>query len=285
METTTVSLDSRSLPGRSDPDLEVFAIGDVHGQADVLRAALSEIAAVPRLANTRRIVVFLGDLIDRGPDSITAVTLAMTAAAATGADQVVLLPGNHELMLLQVLDGHDQDLWLGNGGKAVMAEIDPTWTSVPWKDALSKLRDAVPEAWISSIIAAPSHLQLGDLIFVHAGLDPRQDRATFLDRSRPVDDLHWATIRHAFTTFEGGWDRDDDGNPVKGPTLVVHGHTPAIRTSLSDTSGELTKMDGIDGYRAICLDAGAAYRPQIGWARFWSERDRGVVQISATYAV
>ncbi|SEQ70925.1 serine/threonine protein phosphatase 1 [Loktanella sp. DSM 29012] len=66
-------------------------------------------------------IVFLGDLIDRGPDSIGAVHLAMQATTLNQADEVVLLPGNHELLLVQVLDGHDPDLWLINGGKTVMA--------------------------------------------------------------------------------------------------------------------------------------------------------------------
>ncbi|SEQ70904.1 hypothetical protein SAMN05428995_106142 [Loktanella sp. DSM 29012] len=50
-----------------------------------------------------------------------------------------------------------------------------------------------------------------------------------------MDDTHWATIRHEFTTWDGGWDIDAEGRPTKGPTVVVHGHTPAIRTSLSET--------------------------------------------------
>ena len=71
---------------------------------------------------------------------------------------------------------------------------------------------------------------------------------------------------------------------MRGPTVIVHGHTPAIRTSLSETHVELSQMDGIDGDRTICLDAGAASRPQIGWARFWVENDRSMVEISATFA-
>ncbi|SEQ87321.1 serine/threonine protein phosphatase 1, partial [Loktanella sp. DSM 29012] len=281
---TTASLPSRLLPGAVDPGVEIFAIGDVHGQAAVLAAILSEIADMPRQADTQRMIVFLGDLIDRGPDSIGAAHLAMQATTLTQADEVVLLPGNHELLLLEVLDGHDPDLWLINGGKTVMAEIDPAWTDRPWAETLDELRAAFPAEWFLSIDIAPSHLRVDSLIFVHAGLDPEQDRKTFLSRGREMDDTHWATIRHEFTTWESGWDVDAEGQPTKGPTVVVHGHTPAIRTSLSETKAELTQMDGIDGYRAICLDAGAAYRPQIGWARFWSDQTGGRVQISATFA-
>ena len=42
-------------------------------------------------------------------------------------------------------------------------------------------------------------------------------------------------------------------------------------------------MAGIDGYGTMCLDAGAAARPQRGWARFWAEGDRRMVEIKATF--
>lgn len=127
-------------------------------------------------------------------------------------------------------------------------------------------------------------MTIGDLLFVHAGIDPHADRAAFLARDKPLDDRHWATIRNEFLTWTDGWDQDEDGALTRGPTIVVHGQTPAIRTSLIETHAELPQMDGIDGYRTICLDAGAASRPQIGWARFWAEGDSCMVEIKATFA-
>ncbi|RYH00681.1 serine/threonine protein phosphatase [Salipiger sp. IMCC34102] len=279
----TVSLGARPLPGSPRPNREIFAIGDVHGQADVLRAVLTEIANTPVPPGTKRILIFLGDLIDRGPDSIGAVSTALKTQEAIGADRMVLLPGNHELFLLDVLKGEDPALWVSNGGRAVMEEVDPSWAELPWPVARDKLVAALPHAWIQSIKAAPSHVTMGDLLFVHAGLDPQADRETFLERHRPTDDLHWAWIRNEFLMWDKGWDRTADGEPVLGPTVVVHGHTPAIRTLLSKTQAELPLMDAVDTHRAICLDAGAASRPQIGWARFWTEGDRGVVDIKATF--
>lgn len=118
--------------------------------------------------------------------------------------------------------------------------------------------------------AVPSHLRIGDLIFVHAGLNPVQDDAKHLDRHRPIDDPHWAEICNRFLTWEGGWDVDPtSGAQWMGPTVLVHGHTPAIRTSLSETYAEMAQMVGVVEYRAICLDAEAASLPQVGWARFW----------------
>ncbi|WP_178352804.1 metallophosphoesterase [Loktanella atrilutea] len=284
MTTTTVSLGSRGLPGQIDLATEIFAIGDVHGQAAVLHGVLRGIGGQPKAPGTERILIFLGDLIDRGPDSIGTVSTALAAGPTIGADRVVMLPGNHELELVDVLDGGDPALWLQNGGRTVMDEVDIDWRSRPWDEELADLRTAFPADWIAGIRSAPSHLTIGDLIFVHAGIDPHANRATFLARDKPRDDLHWATIRNEFLTWTGGWDRDGDGAPMHGATVIVHGHTPAIRTSLHETQAELSQMDGIDGYSTICVDAGAASRPQIGWARFWVEDGRGMVEISATFA-
>ena len=283
MDMQTVTLGARPLPGELERDVELFAIGDVHGQADVLSAVLDQISAIPRIPGSRREIIFLGDLIDRGSDSLGAVALAMTSAKSASADRTVFLPGNHELMLHDVLEGGDPNLWLLNGGRTVMDEVDPDWRSLPWDAALRSLRTALPRRWIESIATAPSHLTAGDLLFVHAGVDPQADRVAFLDRHRPMGELHWATIRHAFLTWDEGWDRGDAGEAVRGPTVIVHGHTPAIRSSLWETRAELSQMDGIDGFRAICLDAGATSRPQIGWARFWREDRRSMVEISATH--
>ena len=82
---------------------QLFVIGDVHGQAQALAAALNTIAAIPRAGNRRRLV-FLGDIVDRGPHSLDAIKLTMSAADRVDADDVVLLPGNHELMLLDALE-------------------------------------------------------------------------------------------------------------------------------------------------------------------------------------
>lgn len=284
MTTSTVSLGIRDLLGQMDVGVEIFAIGDVHGQAAVLRAVLTEIGTIQKPAGVSRVLVFLGDLIDRGPDSIAAVKAAMAAGRIAGADRVVMLPGNHELDFLNVLDGNNTVLWFQNGGRTVMEEVDPDWRSRAWDEVLPDLVAAFPAGWVAGIRAAPSHLIIGDLLFVHAGIDPHADRAAFLARDRPLDDMHWSTIRNEFLTWTKGWDRDEHEGPTHGPTIVVHGHTPAIRTPLSDSVAELKQMDGIDDYRTICLDAGAASRPQIGWARFWAEGGCSMAEIKATFA-
>ena len=58
-----------ALPCGIGPDVDVFAVGDIHGRVDLLSALLDEAAREPRLRD-KRAVVFLGDLVDRGPDSL-----------------------------------------------------------------------------------------------------------------------------------------------------------------------------------------------------------------------
>ena len=170
---TTVSLGARHLPGQVGFRTEIFAIGDVHGQAAVLRGVLCEISSRPKAPGRERILVFLGDLIDRGPDSIGAVSVVLAAGPTIGADRVMMLPGNHELEMVDVLDGGDPALWLQNGGRTVMDEVDPDWRSRPWDEVLADLRTAFPSDWTAGIRSAPSHLTSGNLLFVHAGVDPR----------------------------------------------------------------------------------------------------------------
>src|SRR5271157_2897954 len=73
-----VSRETFVLPRAVAPDVEVFAVGDIHGRTDLLRALLDEAAREPKLRQ-RRAIVFLGDLVDRGPDSLGAIDLAIGA--------------------------------------------------------------------------------------------------------------------------------------------------------------------------------------------------------------
>ena len=118
------------LPRAVAPDVEVFAIGDIHGRADLLRALLDEAAREPRRRG-RRVLVFLGDLVDRGPDSLGAIDLAIAAGSEIGAQESIGLMGNHEMMMRLALDVSapwDVALdalanWLRNGGAATVRQF------------------------------------------------------------------------------------------------------------------------------------------------------------------
>jgi serine/threonine protein phosphatase 1 len=171
-----------------------YAVGDIHGSLGKMQAL---VAACREHAEGRAMqFVFLGDYIDRGPDS-AGVVRAMMALQNELQERVIALMGNHEAWLLAVLDGEAPERgWLFNGGAQ-------TLLSYGVRAASDLPRDHVE--WMRSL-----RLVYDDerRLFVHAGVNP----------GKPLDaqdehDLLW--IREPF--LSGGRDYG---------RLVVHGHTP-----------------------------------------------------------
>jgi len=125
-----VNRETYRLPRAVAPDLEIFAVGDIHGRTDLLHALLDEAAREPK-RRERRAIVFLGDLVDRGPDSLGAIDLAIGAGERIGADEQIALMGNHETMMRLAVDPKtpwDDALdalgaWLRNGGAASVRQF------------------------------------------------------------------------------------------------------------------------------------------------------------------
>jgi len=188
----------------------IYAIPDIHGQDALLDEALDRIA---RDGGPDAPVVFLGDLVDRGPDS-RAVIGRLMQGQAEGRPWTVLR-GNHDQMFLDFLDGgmvHSPRVasglgWLNSrlGGAATLASYDIT-TPEP-QAALAKARTLVPRAHRDWLAALPYWHEDGPRLFVHAGIRP----GIALDAQDP-DDLMW--IRAGFLDHTGPY-----------PWLVVHGHT------------------------------------------------------------
>lgn len=245
---------------------QVFAIGDIHGQADLLAATLEAIRLIPRSADLRRLV-FLGDVIDRGPASLRAIKLVEEAARLAGVEDVILLPGNHELMLLDALDAPQMYMtdWLDNGGDTLIQEADPGCTARKLPDLADIARSAVGETLLQRLRIGPTWHAEGDLLFVHAGVSPNEDIPTFLAKPRllALDDDHWAWIREPFLLWDKGW----QGH------VIIHGHTPAVRHPDS-LEAFCAGADHVSGRRRLCLDAGAAFQAQLGWAEFDGARYR-----------
>lgn len=272
----------RDLPGGIPTDLELFVVGDVHGQAELLAHALDAIRRTPKQA-AKRYLIFLGDLIDRGPASIEAVKIALQGRTCANADEIHILPGNHDLRLIDVLPNEENlKLWPRNGGKTVLAEIGLTGVEESWIEISKQLSDAFNQAYLDLMETGPTHLRFGDLLFVHAGIHPHIgfDEFLALGRKTITTEKHWATIRYPFLNWEGGWDRDDPDQVRRElrPTVVVHGHTPALRGDLV-AANDLNACDRSDGFRSAALDIGAAYRPQLAGAHFRASEAGSEVQI------
>ena len=239
----------------------LFVMSDIHGRADLFERALVHIDAI-KASRQPTTLVIAGDLIDRGPESLRCLSLAMEAEHRF--DRRIILPGNHEWMLLASLDdwrrGNIMVNWLKWGGRALRREVDPDgMATAPHLQNL--LRDALPDGFVTMIRSAPSHHKEGDVIVVHAGIDPRQRRGVFLAQplSRPEGDCHWAWIQEPFLSWPHGW---DGGNHSR--TVVVHGHTTSAAARFNDGIDMIIAMDRVADRRRINLDIGGHCFDQLG---------------------
>lgn len=172
------------------PDSPLAVIGDLHGRADLLGLMLDRLAQHPRATELR--LVFVGDVIDRGPDSAGALSRlwALTSTPRPFAS-VTCLMGNHERMLLDFLAdpvAHGAR-WLVSGGDATLASFglsperpprragtDPAGTPPNPAQTLQGLRDGLAAALgpdlIDWIAARPVLWHEDRLAICHAGGDP-----------------------------------------------------------------------------------------------------------------
>jgi serine/threonine protein phosphatase 1 len=247
-----------ALPRAIEPQTEIFAIGDIHGRPDLLAALLDAASAAPR-REPRRKVVFTGDLIDRGPDSLGAIDLAIGAGGFIGADETIALMGNHETLMRMALDpttppGVAIDAlktWMANGGDEVLVEfVDADRPPASLAELLEAARACLPlriERWLAEL---QPHWRSGEVLFVHAGVNPRFPQEHFLAApwNTPLasldEDRHWAWVRAPFLNFEPGPDGWDG-------CFVVHGHTP------NDARRTASHAEQIRRFR-LNLDGGSA---------------------------
>jgi len=228
-----------------------YAIGDIHGQLDKLKAAHDRIAADrARTGDGDAPVIHLGDLVDRGPDSRGVIEHLM-AGIADGAPWLVL-KGNHDRMFADfVRDGReDRRLFTGLsylheriGGWATLASYGVPGGLLGRLRGLHKAaRAAVPEAHLAFLEALPLFHRMGDVLFVHAGIRPGVPLA-----DQEEDDLIW--IRDPFL--------DDDSDHGM---LVVHGHTPVARATHFGNRVALDTGAGFGGpVTAAVFEARAAF--------------------------
>lgn len=187
----------------------VYAIGDVHGCAGLLRALLALIDADDAARPPARTsLILLGDLIDRGPDSARVVADAM-ALAASGA---IVLKGNHEEMFVAAARGDRRAVGLMRRYGVVESCASyglPPETARAMDDAAlaAWMLAHVPRDHVDFLDDLPDRLEMGDYLFVHAGIRPHVDLAR-----QKGEDLRW--IREPFLSHDRPFAR-----------MVVHGHT------------------------------------------------------------
>jgi len=227
----------------------VYAIGDVHGRLDLLDGLLAQIADDHRnrADGAKPLLILLGDLIDRGPDSRGVVERVLSGPLP--GFQTLTLCGNHEEALLRLLDEAEPGLlerWLHFGGDACVTSYgdDPVRLSAMAEpDAIARLRELIPATHQEFLRSLADTFRFGDYLFVHAGIRP----GIPLQRQQPAD-LRW--IREPFLS-----DPRDHG------LVVVHGHT------ISDEPDVRLNRIGIDtgSYRQGVLTSLVICGNELSW--------------------
>lgn len=198
-------------PPRVPAGVAVYAIGDIHGRADLLTEIHQLIAADVAPDIDRRIVIYLGDYVDRGADSRAVIDELIESPLADF--EAIHILGNHELMLLDYIAAPaDGGLWLANGGDATLLSygVEPA-AGFDEDSRPNRVRDAfvaaMPDTHRSFLTGLRTHWAIGDYYFVHAGVRPGIPLDAQTDQ-----DMLW--IREPFRSS-----RRDHGK------IVVHGHS------------------------------------------------------------
>lgn len=194
------------------PDgLRVYAIGDVHGCKSQMVHILEAIERHRTGFAGSTHLVFVGDLVDRGPDSSGVLEHLRTAKLP--ADEVTFIMGNHEELMLDCYAGRVErySAWLRFGGMEAMASYGVSAEEIKSFDfdLRAAMRRSIPPEHIVFMRSFKDFCRLGDYLFVHAGIRP----GTALEYQIP-EDLRW--IRGEFLEDE----RDHGFTVVFGHTIV-----------------------------------------------------------------
>lgn len=234
----------------------VYAVGDIHGRLDLLDDLLERMEADNAQRGTAdTIVIFLGDLIDRGPSSAQVVQRLLELGS--GSDRIRFLLGNHEEVFLKALAGEAKALpfFVRIGGKPTILSYgigEAEYGAVDYPELLEMLRARVPQAHIDFLSAFEDMIVVGDYAFVHAGVRP----GVPLDRQEPGN-LRW--IREEFLNHGAPFEK-----------IIVHGHTifdevaeSACRIGIDTgayASGRLTAMGFEGAERWVLQTSGSVAR-------------------------
>ena len=209
------------MPPHIVKNTRLYAIGDIHGCHDLLETLIEQITAndLTRAAIKTKILVFLGDYVDRGESSKQVIDHLLHKCPP--GYETVFLKGNHEEMLLAALDDPTAaDFWLRNGGRQTLTsygiERAANRTEFTTDKLIQKFQESFPQAHRGFFEGLQLKYECGDYFFAHAGVHP----------DKPLDEqeerhLLWIRDRFLFS--------DNDFGKV-----VVHGHTPSRDADIAE---------------------------------------------------
>lgn len=188
----------------NDLNARLFAIGDIHGCPQELELLLNHLEAEQGL-NQEDQVIFIGDYIDRGPDSFATVNQLVDFGKRF--PNTIFLRGNHEDMLLDFLGygGSNGDVFLENGGRETLRSY-----GFENAEGIQDVADRFPAEHLSFYLNLQAYVLTPEFVFAHAGLNPLRALKTQL-----AQDLYW--IRDEFIQNVHYFKR-----------VVVFGHTPHV---------------------------------------------------------
>ena len=191
--------------------MRIYAIGDIHGCADLLERGFAAIDNdIAELRTERVIHVFLGDYVDRGPDTKRTLDLLIDRSKK---HEAIFVRGNHEQLMLDFLEQPAvlSEWWSMGGAPTLLSYgLSPGSKRRPGEEfsLRNELAVAMPLSHRLFLASLRSAYSCGDFFFTHAGVRP----GVALDLQRE-DDLMW--IREPFLSSQ-----------VDFGKVVVHGHTP-----------------------------------------------------------
>lgn len=203
--------DARTQPHVPE-GVRIYAVGDIHGRLDLLELLSDRIRQdLERRPVDSSIEIYIGDYTDRGPDSRAVIDYL--ASDRRVCDRRVCLKGNHDKIFLTFLEDASVLIdWRDLGGLETLYSygVSPPMSRDPEQaaDCQARLLSVIPDAHVAFLRELPLKAEIGNYLFVHAGIDPDKDL-----EQQDESDLLW--IRDPFLSC-----RRDFG------VIVVHGHTP-----------------------------------------------------------
>jgi serine/threonine protein phosphatase 1 len=183
----------------------IYAIGDIHGHADLFRSILSKILEDAKAGKPR--LVLMGDYIDRGTQSREVIGILLSPWFRSTFNPITLM-GNHEAMLLAAMGNQKvADQWMHFGGAETIESYGIEFGMRSTLKVMDEFRRKMPADHIGAISQMPLSHAEGKWFFTHAGVRPGVALAEQIS-----DDLLW--IREPFLTHEGEFG-----------AVIVHGHS------------------------------------------------------------
>ncbi len=227
---------SRPLDSARIPDgRRVYAIGDIHGRNDLLNKLIEKIISDDGdRGDAKSEIIFLGDLVDRGPDSSGVIETAMRLKQELG--DVRFLMGNHEEVYLKAAEGNEKAAKFFNriGGKETILSYEITmkeYLGMDNAELAERIPQLFPQKHVDFIKGFEDMIIVGDYAFVHAGIRP----GVPLEEQTP-NDMRW--IREEFLSSKEPHEK-----------VIIYGHT--------------IDNDVIEKANRIGIDTGAYYTEKL----------------------